>query len=554
MATLNHLLILFLLFPLISAEIYRVPSIVHMNNLALPKSFNHPEQWYSSILQSIAATNSTSKPQLLHIYSHVIQGFSATLSPDYEYESLRKIHGFITVYSDQTASLHTTYTPKFLSLNNVSGIWPVSNYGDDIIVGIIDSGIWPESPSFREDGMSPVPSRWKGKCDIFDLNSYALLCNRKLVGARSFNTKGIARDVNGHGTCTASIIAGNYVDHASFFGYATGTSVGIAPRARVAVYNVVGDALRASASDVLAGIDAAIVDAVDLILVPMGIIDILPLYEDPFAIAAFSANKRGIPVIFSAGNEGPYSYSVQNGFPWAVTVGAGSIDRQFGGKLTLGNGLVILGVSLFPASGLVVDLPLVYNETISVCNESLSLAGQIVICNNTTEISSQMSNVDRSNVSGAVFISDNILFKEVGIFTFPGIMISSSDAQVLIDYVESNADPRATIEFQHTFLGARGREPTVAAYSSRGPNNGLTNILKPDLIAPGTRVLGAWPETQPAAAIGIPSTYWGNLEYLAVFGLELNLSSTFIIHSGMPLNCKSKNSRFIKSLWCTALA
>lgn len=127
---------------------------------------------------------------------------------------------------------------EFLGLNSNFGAWPVSNYGEDVIIGFVDSGIWPESESFNDNGMSKIPSTWRGKCENgTQFNSS--LCNKKLISVRFFNegqhkisniVMNSPCDTNGHGTLVASTAAGSLAHGASFFGYGLGTTRGVATR------------------------------------------------------------------------------------------------------------------------------------------------------------------------------------------------------------------------------------------------------------------------------------------------------------------------------------
>jgi len=469
--------------------------IVHMDLSVMPQAFASHHGWYAATLDSISAV-----PGLVYVYNNALHGFSVHLSPS-QLERLRKSHGFVSCHHDLLVTKDTTHTSQFLGLNAKSGLWPAANYGEDVIVGVIDTGVWPESASYRDAGMSPVPSRWKGQCEQgTDFDSS--MCNRKLIGARSFS-KGLSsnnpnltltvnstRDTEGHGTHTSSTAVGNYVPGASFFGYATGMSHGMAPRARLAVYKVLWD-VGGYASDIIAGIDSALSDGVDIISISLGV-DGLPLYLDPIAIATFAAMEKGIFVATSTGNEGPYLGLLHNGSPWVLTVGASTVDRTFSGIIELGDGTSIIGQSIFtgsPAS--LKKLPLVYLGSCSDKSSLQKVGYKIVVCNDSASLSVVTDNVKSAKVAAGLFISKDSFFELFVRFTHPGAIISPEDGLTILNYVNQSTNPIATLRFQETILGSKPA-PVVATYTSRGPSVSCPNVLKPDVIAPGALILASW--------------------------------------------------------------
>ena len=167
--------------------------------------------------------------------------------------------------------------------------------------------------------------------------------NRKVVGAKYFNlgsSDGTDNpspvDDDGHGTHTSSTAAGVHVKDASLYGIGKGTARGGVPSARIAMYKVCWTD-GCSDMDLLAAFDDAIADGVDLISVSIGGTS-RELFEDPISIGAFHAMKKGILTSCSAGNDGPYTSTVENVAPWIMTVAATGIDRQFVTGVNLGNG------------------------------------------------------------------------------------------------------------------------------------------------------------------------------------------------------------------------
>lgn len=205
--------------------------------------------------------------------------------------------------------------------------------------------------------MGPIPSRWKGICQVGELFN-STNCNKKIIGARWF-IKGItnqtkklihsngtneflsARDSDGHGTHTASTAAGYYVGKANYRGLASGLARGGAPLAHLAIYKACwGISVGCTAADILKAFDKAIHDGVDVLSLSLGIS--IPLYSyvdrrDSISVGSFHANAKGITVVCSAGNDGPVSQTITNTAPWIITVAATTIDRAFPTAITLGN-------------------------------------------------------------------------------------------------------------------------------------------------------------------------------------------------------------------------
>ncbi|TYJ28752.1 hypothetical protein E1A91_A06G021500v1 [Gossypium mustelinum] len=505
--------VLFMFIKLAKSDNY----IVHMDISAMPKAFSNQHTWYLATLSSVSAkskaeTNPTiSFSKLIYTYNHVIQGFSASLTPA-ELESLKNSPGYVSSVKDRVVKVDTTHSFEFLGLNSGTGAWPVSSFGKDVIVGVIDTGVWPESESFNDNGMSDVPSRWKGECESgTQFNSS--LCNKKLIGARFFNKGLIAhnsnitismnstRDTEGHGTHTSTTVAGTYVKDASYFGYAPGTARGMAPMARVAMYKALWEE-GAYTTDIIAAIDQAITDGVDVLSMSLGL-DGVELYEDPIAIATFAAIEKNIFVSTSAGNEGPDVETLHNGTPWVITVAAGTMDRDFGATLLLGNKVSINGLAQYPGNFTSTEFPIVFMDTCSNKTELSKIKQKIIVCQDPGKedsLNDQFNNIQAAGNIAAVFITNSSSVDVFAQSPFPAIFLVQKDGDTVVDFIKSNTDPKASIVFKKTILGIKP-SPRVTSYTSRGPSYSCPLVLKPDIMAPGDSVLAAWPPNVAAARV-----------------------------------------------------
>ncbi|KAG2316937.1 hypothetical protein Bca52824_020059 [Brassica carinata] len=504
------IVILYLALCHVSDGVQQATYIVHMAKSQMPSSFDHHSLWYDSSLRSVSES-----AEMLYTYNNAIHGFATRLTPE-EAHSLMTQPGVISVQPEQRYELHTTRTPLFLGLDvHNSGLFPETGPSSDVVVGVLDTGVWPESKSFSDEGYGPIPPTWKGGC-VAGTRFTVSLCNRKLIGA-TFFVRGYEsitgpvdeskesrspRDDDGHGTHTASTAAGSVVEGANLLGFANGTARGVAYRARVAVYKVCWKS-GCFSSDILAGMDKAIEDNVNILSISIS--GSRTGYTDDNAIGAFAAMERGIFVSCSAGNSGPSPLTVANVAPWITTVGAGTIDRDFPALVTLGNGKSYTGASLFKRDALPAKLlPLVYagnasnNATYGIfCFPGTlipeKVKGKIVMCERGGNRAVKGEVVKAAGGIGMILANTASRGEELAAdaHVLPTTNVGKKAGDIIRHYVMTDPNPTASIVIQGTVVNIKP-SPVLAAFSSRGPNPITPNILKPDLIAPGVNILAAW--------------------------------------------------------------
>lgn len=465
--------------------------------------------------------------QKMYDYVYTYNGFAAQLTST-QVAALAERSDVLAVSADYLMQPDTISTPTFLGLDAEGGAWDIAggvgNAGEDMIIGIVDTGIWPESASFSDrtganangkgDKLAyhQIPG-WHGKCTPGE-EFPASDCNQKLIGAQWFNSgyggdAGVAalfpddyvsaRDGDGHGSHTASTAAGNYGVDAVVDGASLGTVSGMAPRARIAAYKVCwgGDDGGCFSSDSVAAIDQAVADGVDAI--NFSISGSRTSFLDPVEVAFLFAADAGIFVAASAGNEGPGASSVAHNSPWLTTVAAGTHDRYFEGTLTLGDGTEISGAML---ADTIVSGDLVYSGDVALAGadpteaelcypgtlDPTFVTGNVVLCDRGV-----IARVDKSlavsQAGGIGTILANVAPGSINAdlhFT-PTIHIDDVDGAVARAYAQT-VGATATLDGGYPVVA---EAPEVAAFSSRGPALASTDLLKPDIMAPGVDIIAA---------------------------------------------------------------
>nr|XP_043630484.1 subtilisin-like protease [Erigeron canadensis] len=478
------------------------------------------ESWYRSFLPQ-TTMGSNDETSILFAYHNVLNGFAAKLSAEHV-KVMEDMDGFLFARPERVYSLQTTHTPNFLGLQQNMGFWAGSNYGKGAIIGILDTGTTPSHPSFNDKGVPPPPAKWKGKCEIEG-------CNNKLIGLRDLTSGGndTRFDQFGHGTHTSSTAGGNFVSGANVFGNANGNAAGMAPLAHVAMYKVctLEDCLE---SWILAGMDVAVEDGVDILSLSLGLGIGIPFNEDTIALGAYAAIQKGIFVACAAGNSGPFNASLSNEAPWILTVGASTIDRKIVSRVSLGNKVMLDGQTLFqPKDFPQSSLPLVYPglngvQDAALCLEGsldhVDVKGKVVLCDRGHKMSRTKKGEVVKNAGGVAMIIANQAPEGASTIAdshvLPASHVSYKDGLTIKTYINSTTSPMASILFQGTVIGTDSA-PEVTSFSSRGPSLASPGILKPDIIGPGVSILAAWP-------VSVDNTTQASATYNMISGTSMS--------------------------------
>ena len=347
---------------------------VNPNSAHVKKYAAHLEEQQDQVIHSAGGSK-------VYSYRYAFNGFAARMTAA-DAEALKGRDDVVNVWEDEILQLQTNGSPHYIGITEGGQAWSNGLTGENVVIGVVDTGVWPEHPSFAD-----VPTPKKGNkgpaipygpldsfspsgCDfgntVANPGDDAFACNGKLLAARCYNL-GFStdfdptnpcggngdftgsfefqsgRDYNGHGSHTASTAGGNNGVPAFIGGEFQGLISGIAPRARIATYKVCWDGPNPGAtnddgcasSDSAAAIDQAVADGVDVINFSIG--GSSNSFGGPDDIAFLFAADAGVFVATSNGNTGPNPGTVgtPSGVPWITAVGATQDDGVFDDVVTV---------------------------------------------------------------------------------------------------------------------------------------------------------------------------------------------------------------------------
>jgi subtilisin family serine protease len=477
-------------------------------------------------------------------YSTAYGGVEASV-PANQIDALVRTEGVAAVQQD-TLEQPLDDNTQFIG---ATAVWPSlggsANAGSNVIVGVIDTGVWPEHPMLAPGSLGAPAGGLRG-CEFGDGSDVAHLgptfnCNNKLIGAYAktatymavtgagadefcYNTTHVCspRDPEGHGTHTTTTAAGDCVASAMLYGVERGPVCGIAPGARVIQYRVclAGGCF---GSDSVSAVQQAILDGVDVI--NFSISGGANPYSDAVELAFLDAVHAGISVNASAGNAGPGAATSDHGGPWTTTVGASTGPRSFLTTLhlTADGGATFDMVGNTLTNGITSPLPVVLAQTLPkagggledvLCQSPLApgaATGMIVMCQRGTNARVDKGfNVLQGGAAGMILYNPVKMDVETDNHWLPAVHVDGPSTDLL-----------AFVNGHTKVMGswAQGTAtPTMpdmmAAFSSRGP---LGDWIKPDVTAPGVQVLAGM-TPQPTGSVNGPP---GNL-YQAIAGTSMS--------------------------------
>jgi subtilisin family serine protease len=445
----------------------------------------------------------------LHRYSVAFDGMAVELTAAEALEIV-KVPGVVSVQRGATFRIASDAGPAW---TGAPGIWDGSStgglpgtQGEGIVIGVIDTGIALSHPSFADvggDGYNHVNPRGAGNyvgwCNPADPHyDSTLACNDKLIGVWSWQGSGNdPRDTQGHGTHTASIAAGNHVTANLAGGALSRALSGVAPHANVISYDACDDNGYCQSWVVLAAVDQAVADGVDVISMALTSSYGGSPWYDSVAQAFLDARDSGV---FASVAYSSYYYDGPSRAPWVLGVASTTHNRHFVSSLTHLSGgsnppADLQGTGLTAAYGPAAIVRAGNYSSNYYCQYPFpagTFSGQIVVCDHDPfydDPGVKAQNVLAAGGGGMVLAEyyNGGSSVDPRAQVLPTIELAPANSNILNTWLSSGSGHMARIAATTAQLDPAAADrlaPGSFSYSG-------WNIIKPNLAAPGQEILAA---------------------------------------------------------------
>jgi len=479
--------------------------------------------------------------QVNHEYEHLLNGFAAVLTAD-EAQQMAALPGVLSVFASRSYELHLDSGPALIGAPDIwNGVNNFPTRGEGVVIGIIDSGINWQHPFFvdvAEDGF--VFSNPRGS-QLGLCSNPQVQCNNKLIGVYDFTTEGeqIGRDLDGHGSHVASIAAGNLVSVTlpiPRVGQVPFVMSGVAQRANIISYKAcqapddapLGTQPSCQGQAMLDALDQALADGVDVFNFSIG----GDVREDPWLYLRtpgiqdltevfLDLRENGLIGVVSAGNSGPGPGSITapaNG-PWSPAVGnithgraqAKTLELLIGGATPPPTDIIGVGAS----NGTLLREAIVHAKDFGndlcgsgpaelgpACGDNTGASnpfppgtfdGEIVMCDRGTYGRVEKGkNLELAGAGGMILANTDAEGESIisDQHCLPAMHVGVADGDALRSWLDSGSGHRGRISATEVINDA-SFAGQLANSSSVGPNAEIAGVLKPNLTAPGSNIIGA---------------------------------------------------------------
>ncbi|QSX35448.1 S8 family serine peptidase [Shewanella avicenniae] len=474
-------------------------------------------------------------------FHYAFNGLSAELTPE-QAKTLSKLPEVAYVEREATYQLATDSSPAFIGADKVWDGTATGNaaMGEGVIVGVLDSGVNTDHPSFADvggDGYDHT-NPWGQGVYVGDCaGEFSSMCNDKLIGVRSYSDitddyddasvfgdtppAKNGEDYNGHGSHTASTAAGNVLLDVPYITPESGVEesdgivtdlvfdrvAGIAPHANIVAYQICrpGDTDDTyggcPTSAILKAIDDAVADGVDVI--NYSISGGGNPWDSATEMGFLAARDAGIFAAVSAGNgTDPEAYSTSKNAPWYTAVAASTHPRVIGSALTLGDESYLYTVGTGPAITEDITAAITYvADDLNGCEAfpADAFSGKIaLIQRGSCSFSIKVNNAAAAGAVGVIVYNADgndarLTMAALEETTIPSVFLGNSDGVAIKDAIDANADVSVTLSAK--VVSTKGPADVLASFSLLGPNSYI-DVITPSISAPGVDIYAAHSDQQ----------------------------------------------------------